>query len=102
MKYVNDHKIENTIIENKQIYNLSTKQETNSGSNKIPLKEKDLLDIELISILANATDKTQKPFISRTLNFINNKKDDKQLTYYYLAPYPNYEETHLSAFEYLF
>ena len=26
---------ENTIIENKQIYNLSTKQETNSGSNKI-------------------------------------------------------------------
>lgn len=41
-----------TIIENKQIYNLSTKQETISNSNKIPLLEKDLLDIELISILA--------------------------------------------------
>lgn len=63
-----------TIIENKQIYNLSTKQETISNSNKIPLLEKDLLDIELISILANATDKTQKPFISRTLSFINNVK----------------------------
>lgn len=73
---------EKTIIENKQIYNLSTKQETTTDLKKIPLKEKDLLDIELISILANATDKTQKPFISRTLNFINNKKDDKQLTYF--------------------
>lgn len=67
-----------TIIENKQIYNLSTKQETTNNSNKIPLKEKDLLDIELISILANATDKTQKPFIDRTLKFINrvSKSDD--------------------------
>ncbi len=72
-----------TIIENKQIYNLSTKQETTSNSNKIPLKENDLLDIELISILANATDKTQKPFISRTLNFINKvKKSDDSLTYF--------------------
>jgi len=74
---------EKTIIENKYIYNLSTKQETTLGSNKIPLKEKDLLDIELISILANATDKTQKPFISRTLSFINKiKKDDNPLTYF--------------------
>lgn len=74
---------EKTIIENKQIYNLSTKQETTSNSNKIPLKEKDLLDIELISILANATDKTQKPFISRTLNFINKvKKSDVPLNYF--------------------
>ncbi|WP_323587487.1 ATP-binding protein [Aliarcobacter butzleri] len=74
---------EKTIIENKWIYNLSTKQETNSGSNKIPLKENDLLDIELISILANATDKTQKPFISRTLNFINTiKKNDNPLTHF--------------------
>jgi len=72
-----------TIIENKQIYNLSTKQETISNSNKIPLLEKDLLDIELISILANATDKTQKPFISRTLSFINNvKKNNNPLTYF--------------------
>ena len=74
---------EKTIIENKHIYNLSTKQETTSGSNKIPLKEKDLLDIELISILANATDKTQKPFISRTLGFINKvQKSDDPLNYF--------------------
>jgi len=74
---------EKTIIENKQIYNLSTKEETTNNSDKIPLKEKDLLDIELISILANATDKTQKPFISRTLNFINKvKKNNDPLTYF--------------------
>lgn len=74
---------EKTIIGNKQIYNLSTKQETNVNSEKIPLKEKDLLDIELISILANATDKTQKPYIDRTLKFINKvKKDDNPLTYF--------------------
>ena len=72
-----------TITEDKHIYNLSTKQDTSSNSQKIPLKENDLLDIELISILANATDKTQKPFISRTLNFINKvKKSDDPLTYF--------------------
>lgn len=74
---------EKAIIENKQIYNLSTKQGTNNNSQKIPLKEKDLLDIELVSILANATDKTQKPFISRTLNFINSvNTNENPLSYF--------------------
>lgn len=74
---------EKTIIGNKQIYNLSTKEDVNNNSQKIPLKEKDLLDIELISILANATDKTQKPFISRTLIFINKvQKSDNPLNYF--------------------
>ena len=36
---------------------------------KFPLKENDLLDIELVSILADATEKTQKPFVSRALKF---------------------------------
>lgn len=72
-----------TIIENKQMYNLSTKQDTNNNSQKIPLKEIDLFDIELISILANATDKTQKPFISRTLNFINSlNRNENPLAYF--------------------
>lgn len=74
---------ENSVIENKQIYNLSTKQETTSSTQKIPLKENDLLDIELISILANATDKTQKPFIDRTLKFINKvKKSNDTLSHF--------------------
>lgn len=71
-----------TIIENKKIYNLSTKEKT-SDTNKIPLKEDDLLDIELVSILANATEKTQKPFISRTLEFIKKvRKSDDELEYF--------------------
>ncbi len=53
------------ISKNKKVYNLNTRQE--QGKDKIPLKENDLIDIELISILANATEKTQKPFIERAL-----------------------------------
>lgn len=54
------------ITKGKKVYNLSTKEA--NGKDKIPLIEKDLIDIELISILANATEKTQKPFIVRALN----------------------------------
>ena len=59
------------IIENKKIYNLTTRKEVKSiqDNEKFPLNENDLIDIELISILANATEKTQKPFINRSLNF---------------------------------
>lgn len=72
-----------TIIQNKKIYDLSTKKDIVDTHNKIPLAEKDLLDIEIISILANATDKTQKPFISRTLNLVSKaKKTDNELTYF--------------------
>ncbi len=53
------------ITENKKVYTLSTA--TENGEDKIPLHEKDLIDIELLSILANATEKTQKPFIERTI-----------------------------------
>lgn len=65
------------ITKNKHVYNLSTRKE--SGKDKIPLKEFDLIDIELISILANATEKAQKPFIERALNLykkVHTKKGD--------------------------
>lgn len=52
------------IPENKKVYNLNTRKE---DGDKIPLEESALIDIELISILANATEKTQKPFIERTI-----------------------------------
>jgi hypothetical protein len=54
------------ITANKKVYRLDTGKE--SGE-KIPLSEKDLIDLELVSILANATDKTQKPFIRRAIDF---------------------------------
>ena len=67
-----EYSSDKVITENKKVYNLTTykRLENISDDEKIPLKEEDLLDIELISILANATEKTQKPFISRTLQFI--------------------------------
>lgn len=62
---------EKCIVEGKKIYNLTTKKKLEDISNdeKFPLNEDDLIDIELISILANATEKTQRPFLSRSLDF---------------------------------
>lgn len=54
------------ITNDKKVYSLSTRKEW--WEDKIPLNENDLIDLELISILANATEKTQKPFIERTIN----------------------------------
>jgi len=55
------------IISNKTIYNLTTKDE--DIGDKLQFNENDLLNIELFSILANATEKTQRPFLKRSLNF---------------------------------
>lgn len=57
----------NSIISNKKVYNLSTRQ--TKKKDRLVFREVDLLDKDLFSILANATEKTQKPFISRTLDF---------------------------------
>lgn len=57
---------ENVIIEGKKIYNLSTKGE--KGGNKIPLTSDDMLNLDLLCIFANATEKTQRPFIKRCIS----------------------------------
>ena len=54
------------ISEHKKVYNLTT---LNNNGEKIPIDQESLLDIEILSILADATEKTQKPFISRTITF---------------------------------
>ena len=56
----------NSITNKKEVYNLSTRE--NIGD-QLVFFEEDLLDNDLFSIIANATEKTQKPFISRALNF---------------------------------
>lgn len=55
---------EHVIIDGKKIYNLNTR---NNNGGRIPLKREDLLNPELVNILASATEKTQQPFIKRTL-----------------------------------
>ncbi|MFS4491840.1 ATP-binding protein [Maribacter sp. 2308TA10-17] len=58
---------DNAIVEAKHVINLSTK--TQEGNEKLEFSEADLLDVELFSIMASATEKTQRPFLARTLNF---------------------------------
>jgi len=56
------------IIADKKVYNLST----HNKKDKIPFAEKDILNVELISIMANATEKTQQPFIKRAISYYRN------------------------------
>ncbi|MBZ0300248.1 MAG: ATP-binding protein [Anaerolineae bacterium] len=50
----------------KKVYNLSTRHRR---GDKLPLDKSSLLDLEMLSILSDATEKTQKPFLKRTLSF---------------------------------
>lgn len=54
------------VVDGKKVYNLSTRKE--DGGDRIPLETKDLLDLNLLCIFANATEKTQRPFIKRSID----------------------------------
>jgi DNA helicase HerA-like ATPase len=63
-----EYNSEKCITDNKKVYNLSTRK-NDENKQKIPFKEDDLLNIDLFSIMANATEKTQRPFLKRALSF---------------------------------
>lgn len=58
-----------TIVANKKVYFLSTskKEEEIGSENKLPLSENVIINDEILSILASATEKTQMPFIKRVI-----------------------------------
>jgi hypothetical protein len=60
------------ITPNKKVYRLSTRD---NEADKLPMEEDALLNIEVISILADATEKTQKPFLSRAIKFYRKVMD---------------------------
>jgi len=60
------------ITPNKTVYNLSTREE---GDNAIPISMDELLDVETLSVLVEATEKTQKPFLKRALRFYKNARE---------------------------
>lgn len=62
---INNHKI-------KKYYNVSTH---NDNGHKIPISSEILNDIDFWSIICEATEKTQKPFLSRTLKKFSYKVD---------------------------
>ena len=67
---------EGAIIERKKVYKLSTRQDQEQD-NKIPMEVKDLLDLNLLCIFANATEKTQRPFIKRCIDLYEHVNSDQ-------------------------
>ena len=55
------------VFDNANIYRLSTRIRSKSSSDKYPVSLDDVTDGEFWSIILEATDKTQKPFIDRCL-----------------------------------
>ena len=69
------------IVDEKTVYKISTKQK-DGHEDRIPIKRDDLLNPELFNILASATEKTQQPFIKRTLTLYRKvHKTDSPDTY---------------------
>lgn len=64
----NEYVADKCLTYNKKTYQLNTRD----AKEKIPLGADGLMDIEILSILADATEKTQKPFLSRVLKLMNN------------------------------
>jgi DNA helicase HerA-like ATPase len=67
---------DNAIIAGKKVYKLSTRRDAGQ-KNKIPLEAKDLLDLNLLCIFASATEKTQRPFIKRSIDLYENINRDE-------------------------
>lgn len=67
------------ITTDKIVYNLTT---LNHGKDKYPIKRENIERLEIISVLLEATEKTQKPFLNRAINndyldsdFINRSRE---------------------------
>ncbi len=66
---------ESTITLKKKVYKLST---SNTVQDRIPISQSEIVKPELLSILSNATEKTQQPFIKRTLQLRDMMQDENQ------------------------
>jgi len=65
----NEYTRDKCLTKHKQVIKLSTR---NATGDKIPLGAGGFSDIEIVSILADATEKTQKPFLKRALSLQQN------------------------------
>lgn len=63
-----------SICEGKTVYSLNTRKE--DGGDKLPMSADVFLDPQLLSIFANATEKTQRPFIIRCIRLFKNLNGD--------------------------
>lgn len=67
----------------KACYNLSTRHA--HPEHTLPIRVTDLLDVEVLAILADATEKTQKPFLSRAIRLFSNIRSKADPPAYYRA-----------------
>lgn len=65
--------------DSKQVYRLSTRVDTGDS---IPIHQSFLEDVELWSIICEATEKTQKPFLSKSVNLYRRLRETNNLTSY--------------------
>lgn len=67
----------NAFTTDKSVYNISTR---NDNGDKIPIESTFLEDVEMWSIICEATEKTQKPFLDKVIGIYKNisKADNKQ------------------------
>lgn len=63
------------ITSDKKVYKLSTHDDS---GDKIPMADSDFLDVNLLSIFSNATEKTQRPFLSRCISLYRTIADDEE------------------------
>ena len=61
------------ITNDKIVYNLTTKDDS---KDKVPMTFDELMDVETLSILLEATEKTQKPFLKRALRYYKTVKEN--------------------------
>ena len=59
---------ESCISKDKFVYKLSTGR---GGKDRLPFTAEELNDVEMLSVLAEATEKTQKPFLRRSIDWYN-------------------------------
>lgn len=68
-----------SFIVNKKVYKLSTRT---ANGHKIPIAQSFLEDLEIWSIICEATEKTQKPFLGRVISTYRNiRKADNKFSY---------------------
>ena len=73
------------ILKKKNVYKLTTRQELEKikDNEKLPIGSNILEDLELLSIIADATEKTQKPFLKRVIKLYKTVQDpNNQLSYF--------------------
>lgn len=76
---------ENTIVASKTIYKLNTNKELENilVNDKLPINEKIVINYEVLSILSNATEKTQRPYIKRVVELYEKiSKSETPLEYF--------------------